>query len=298
MTSGVVNPASSILVATALTKIHPGAGRSPGIVDLPVVRDPLGYPFVPGSMVKGPLRTLLTYRIGKPDLARCLFGPEVNDKEKFSGALAFTDLYPIFMPAASPGLGMVYVTTPSLLSRAAALLRYAGQSKIAGGLENLATEASGNPVFTGRINGGRVQVGGLEVTSVRSASAPEGLEGLYNGLNPLYKGLPPSERLLVVPEDLGTLALDGLLLRLTRVRLDSLTKTVAHRGLWTEEYLPWGTLFLGAVVDTGFRGANCKGVVGDNAIAKLNNEVGGDFYAVIGGKETVGSGLLRARILV
>ena len=286
-----------LLSASALTKVHPGAGRSPGVVDLPVVRDPLGYPFIPGSMVKGSLRTIAERR-GNGNSVVCLFGPDVESPEKHAGALAFTDLYPLLVPAASAEHGVVYLTSPYLLARAAALLREAGRSKVAEGLEKLAENAASAPVFTG--GSGRISAGSLELENVSQGASPKGLEELYKGLNPLYTVLPPKSRILVVPEDQAVLAIDAQLFRVARIRLDDNTKTVARGGLWTEEYIPWGTLFLGAVLDTGFRGRNCSGIGSplETLHRILSQGAGPDgFSIIVGGKETVGSGLLRARLV-
>ncbi|MEB3860131.1 MAG: RAMP superfamily CRISPR-associated protein, partial [Desulfurococcales archaeon] len=60
---------------SVLTPLHPGAGRSPGVVDLPIIRDSMNYPFIPGSELKGALKTLLgrksnTISNGKIDCKR------------------------------------------------------------------------------------------------------------------------------------------------------------------------------------------------------------------------------------
>ncbi len=292
-----------VLSASALTKVHPGAGRSPGVVDLPVVRDPLGYPFVPGSMIKGSLRSLAERRAQDKDRVKCLFGPDVSDPNKHAGALAFSDLYPLFVPAPSVEHGVVYLTSPALLSRAAALLREAGNTGIAESLESLASEASSGPVFTGSAGNCRVSVGSLEFkikTSETKNTSLSNLEQIYNGLNPLYSILSPKDRILVVPEEQAVLAVDAQLLRVARVRLDDTTKTVATGGLWTEEYLPWGTLFIGAIIATGFKGSACSKIGNPllelvNILKKANNKE--IFSVVVGGKETVGSGLLRAKTI-
>ena len=45
----------------ARTALRVGAGRASGVVgnDLPVLRDALGHPFVPGASIKGTLRARL-----------------------------------------------------------------------------------------------------------------------------------------------------------------------------------------------------------------------------------------------
>src|SRR5208282_3302509 len=54
---------TQIVGLVAETSIHPGAGQSSGIIDLPVAREAAtDYPFVPGSSVKGALLGLARQR--------------------------------------------------------------------------------------------------------------------------------------------------------------------------------------------------------------------------------------------
>ena len=42
---------------SALTPLHIGVGRAPGAVDLPIARDSFGLPFIPGSSIKGSVKS-------------------------------------------------------------------------------------------------------------------------------------------------------------------------------------------------------------------------------------------------
>ncbi|HID41235.1 MAG TPA: type III-B CRISPR module RAMP protein Cmr4, partial [Pyrodictium sp.] len=94
----------------------------------------------------------------------------------------------------------------------------------------------------------------------------------------------------------------------TRVRLNRDTKTVWKGGLWTEEYIPYGSLFAGLIGDSTFRGAPCGKTEerdDDDAVARLSEiakshlsgKDGNTFYLMVGGKETIGSGLLNVNII-
>ncbi|MGC9117278.1 MAG: hypothetical protein ACP5ID_06775, partial [Conexivisphaera sp.] len=75
---------------------------------------------------------------------------------------------------------------------------------------------------------------------------------------------------------------------------DEEKKVVEEGALWTEEYLPLGTVMLGAVFDGGRKNSACNalGVDGDGALGKLGELLNGSIVTV-GGKETIGRGLLR-----
>ncbi|MGC9117048.1 MAG: type III-B CRISPR module RAMP protein Cmr4, partial [Conexivisphaera sp.] len=104
--------AGRLLLAYSLTPVHAGAGRSVGAVDLPVQRDPIGYPVIFSSSFKGALRDNLGARLGHGDkFIKCLFGSDVEEAQKESGRLILTDLYPILYPVANVERGYVYITT-------------------------------------------------------------------------------------------------------------------------------------------------------------------------------------------
>jgi CRISPR-associated protein Cmr4 len=278
---------------------------------LPVVRDPVGYPYLPGSEVKGALKTLLgrgarALSYGKVDCERggagvcCLFGGEVGEGPRGAGALVVSDFYPLLLPVPSAEVGVAYLTTPYLLSRAAAYLEAAGYSSDAGGLLELARAAGDGAVATFLGGGeGVVHVGGERLPARGGAGLDAGvldrLAWSQKPLNPLYEAVRPSGALVVAPERLGPTLVSHSLQRLTRVRLDRETKTVQRGALWTEEYIPWGTLLVGLVADSGFRNEYCKkaGRAGEDPLGELLGKLGGDSYLVVGGKETVGGGLLR-----
>ncbi len=311
-----------VLVASSLTKLHPGAGRSPGVVDLPVIRDPLGYPYVPGSQVKGALKSLLARKLkcmGDKGRASCggdtcsclccLLGAETGGEG--ASALQVTDLYPLLLPAPSAEVGVVYVTSPTLLSYAASILEAAGRGEEAGALRTAAklTE-EGKAAASFEPPNGSVYLGleRIEAEDNRSElkSALEKLTALYKGLHPLYETLDPLDRSLVVPEEDAVSIVESLLHRVTRVRLDRLTKTVGEGFLWTEEYLPWGTLLVGGIAETGFHSSHCeacgllKGRSSIDVFVELLKKAGvynGKVaYIVIGGKESVGGGLVKLAI--
>ncbi len=300
------------LLGVAVTHLHPGAGRSPGIVDLPVMKDSMGYPLVPASSVKGALKTRCGRKSGAIDrngkincnsnnnnLCCCLFGGEVEEGTKGSGAISILDLVPIAFPVASIDKGFIYVAPKSLLARAAAIMAAVGANDYAGLFTTL-TNGGSNAigvglnnsvyVFTSKINVARAPLSGQE------AQALQKLANTLANIHPLAASI--QNRLLVLDDSLAAPVVDRALLRVTRVRLNRETKTVATGGLWTEEYIPQGTVFVSAIIATGYTNEYCnnKATCSDSAqcLNTAINELDLDngLPVFIGGKETVGKGLI------
>ena len=316
-----------LMVASALTPVHPGAGRSPGIVDLPVVRDSLGYPYIPGSEVKGALKTALARALGAlkggdgyidcgkaRDLC-CLLGPEVEDQDKHMSAVVISHLFLVAIPAPSPESprGVVYLTSPSRLAILSNFLNSVGSNDKAAIIREAASLverralASFNPgAEYVRIHLTRVPVAGNDNGKARQAG--EALSEVFKSVKGLHEVASLADSLLIVPESMAPTLFEKSLLRHTRVRLNRDTKTVWKGGLWTEEYIPYGSLFAGLIGDSTFRGAPCGKTEerdDDDAVARLSEiakshlsgKDGNTFYLMVGGKETIGSGLLNVNII-
>ncbi|ADL18422.1 CRISPR-associated RAMP protein, Cmr4 family [Acidilobus saccharovorans 345-15] len=282
-----------MVLAYAVTPVHVGSGRSPGFVDLPFQRDSMGYPVILGSSFKGALRFHLTPpSSGKPNdkgggndkdnkLVRCAFGPDIDEGgAKFMGRLVFTDLVPFLYPAPSLSEGYIYVTTKYLLNRAYDILSTVGVSP---------------PKALGA--GGTVTVGLREVRYAYTVNVSDVLGGRVDtrSLGYLLK-----DKAYVFDDDVGLQVVESSLVRVTRNALDDKTKTVKERALWTEEYVPQGTVMVGAMLDS-MRGSvdsmggndECRDI---DVMTELSNKLN-RASLFIGGKETVGKGLVRLLIV-
>ena len=340
-------PRGFIVLGYAVTALHPGVGRAPGTVDLPVQRDPMGYPMVHASSVKGAFKAECGRRVkveeggvcwnneGRIDCSRCplcccLFGHELGG-ESAAGLLAVLDMVPLFFPVPSLSHGYLYVTTPYLAARALAVLdAVAPPSGVQSELDSLkdllqSVKEKGSSLGEGQAVacsgiGGEVYVGstGLNVTGVLEKGSCDEKLKLVSGLGGIASTI--ASRLIVVSDADGPLLVEKGLVRLTRVKLRVDTKTVAGRALWTEEYIPQGTVFISgfaaltprsnryccrALKDEGKNGGDegksC--VVVDKDVGRLLTKfmklLGGDdckAYAIVGGKETIGKGMLLLQL--
>ncbi len=103
-----------ILGLLAETYVHPGAGQSDQAIDLPVARErTTGFPFVPGSGVKGAMR----------DRAMQVLGGEnreidrVYGKAEGAGDLIVSDARLLLLPVRSLSRAYVWLTCPYLIER-------------------------------------------------------------------------------------------------------------------------------------------------------------------------------------
>jgi len=267
----------------ALTHVHVGAGRSPGVVDLPVVRDSFGIPFIPGSSIKGAFKTKVAseknclisneegrVNCGKNDNCKaicCWLGPESG--EDGASRLIVTDFYPLLVPVPSLEHGFIYVTSELLLANATNF-----DISIGGDV----TEISDSVTV------------GVEKFNVK------GVIELNNNLMDVHPFLKIAKKVYVLDDSDLTTLFERTTIKLTRVRLDRKSKTVAGGMLWTEEYVPHGTVFAGAFVPREWKNKYCENGVKVNWKDLLGFQNGATAL-VLGGKETVGKGIVKMKLL-
>ena len=295
------------LMVYAVTPLHVGSGRSGGVVDLPVQRDPFGYPVVYASSFKGALKSFcgevydLPLKDGRLDCEKakvccCLFGPERGD-ETGSGVVTVTDLIPLFVPVPSMDKGYVYVTSKYLLSRALDFLELGGDAELKNELTELLNCVQKNSKGTVKV----------DVAGVNRPICEVEVK-LFNGLGVLADKL--KEGVVVLDDEEGSEILERAYVRVTRNSIDLTTKTVKEGALWTEEYLPQGTILMGALIPSvpkdnkycaeGSSNNVCDGACFERKLGEFLSKVSGGkgdgvktFFINLGGKETVGKGIIK-----
>ncbi len=124
----------ALMLFQTVTPLHVGCGQDVGVVDLPVIRErTTGYPFIPGSGIRGALRDLFERRdrehagnqaavtgAGGAE-ADLLFGPgaRVNDEEeeRYAGCVAVHDAKILLFPVRSDQRVFLWITCPAVLGR-------------------------------------------------------------------------------------------------------------------------------------------------------------------------------------
>src|SRR3990172_6197409 len=95
--------AHALILYQALTPLHVGCGQEVGVVDLPVVRErSTGYPYIPGSGIRGSLRDEFESKHGRTNGLLNFFGPETEDiqeeDQRHAGCVAIHDTRILFYP--------------------------------------------------------------------------------------------------------------------------------------------------------------------------------------------------------
>jgi len=264
---------------SAVTHVHVGWGRGQADVDQPIIKDPMGIPFIPGSSVKGALKTKFLIEGGCTSSSNggegycekcaevcCLFGGEMGGEG--ASRVVVADFYPLLIPVPSLDYGYVYVTSDSLLQYAESL-----------GIKVIKGEGEGEEIFVG-----------TQKVSVNAVHLDERVARLH----PFLKRFLRSDsdkyvRVYKVDDDHLSRLVDAALVRLTRVKVARGTKTVERGKLWTEEYLPHGTVLAGAFVYRPWRNVYCERCERCEEIWERLKDV----LLTIGGKETIGKGLVK-----
>ncbi len=300
----------------ALTQVHVGIGRSPGTVDLPIARDSFGLPYIPGSAIKGSMKSACLRSYYRECVEEC---KTKRDKEKekcllenckcyqlygwdlrllegespvvpFLSPVSVTDASLVLFPAYNDLGEYAYVTSRLALRRLEDLLNL----KLDGIKFELQPIDNPPTYFNDiAINKNKVKV----VESDKFAK----LKGEGSKLSELLL----EKKIYVLSDEDFLNVVEAGIIRQTRVRLDFLRKSVVSGALWSEEYLPEGAVFffLGiyhplnlALTDYADFRARVPTILQEtHGVFKchLDELERMDFVLEIGGKETIGKGLVK-----
>lgn len=279
-------PAGELIWLRAETFIHAGVGQQASVVDLPFAREgATGYPYIPGSGVKGALRD--AYWLGKRGATTPWpTGAEKADEEKAAitnplfgkgdgaGKILFSDARLAFLPVRTLGDTYRYVTSAGLLRRLRRDLEFVQQSWQAPSLSPGENEIFAPP-GSGKIF---LEEFPFDAKPLNGFTAPCGLAKVETELR---------ARIAILHDGaFDYFARHGLFVR-QRNALEAATKTAKGTALWSEESLPPDTLMY--VVLTP-RLPHPQDALND-IIRTLHDKCGCYFQA--GGNETVGEGWFK-----
>ncbi len=314
---------SDLYFLTTITPLHVGVGRTVGSVDLPVARDGFGYPYVPGSSIKGVVKSkcMLRKLLESGEVPRectVYYGVDsrseesISEEEVWVSPVSFTDayllLYPIRVEKYSSGEdppAFAYATSNLLVSRYNDFV------------ENLSIVGHDLLDFTIKLDNSDPNnsnsdeaCGDLIVNNVivregcRKYYEKEKLSELLGGLVDIIKNMGKlDENLLnggvyVFDDKVFREIVEAGIIRQTRIRLDYKRKAVMPGALWSEEYVSQGAVFYFASIYRSVKTRNC--IISADDAKSRNRRIMLDYadegVLVIGGKETVGKGLVRIKI--
>jgi len=279
----------------ALSPLHAGTGRGVGAIDLPIAREKAtGIPIVPGSTIKGVLRTNCGV---DDDLKARIFGPETDNASDHAGSAQFSDLRLLFLPVRSLSGTFAWVTSPLLLSRfqrdcVMTNTPFPAQvPSVSDKDECLVSSADSKLTMAIEMQENQVVLEELRLASQTNTA----LNDLVNWLKVFLFGVDASwqtlftERVCVVHDDVLSFLLDTATEITARIRLDDEKKTVAQGALWYEEALPAESILSGLMVIQEIQARERKVV---DAIIELAQSP-----LQVGGSATVGRGLCRLHLV-
>jgi CRISPR-associated protein Cmr4 len=273
-----------VLGLLAETSIHVGVGQVDGAIDLPVAREGgTGYPFAPGSGVKGALRDEARDR-GLKALADKWFGTEpkngANPDGGSAGEVLVGDLRLLLLPVRSLTGSYQWLTCPHLIERFVRdCTRLGLGSSESFNFDVLNSVERGRTPKILRKDTGLIY---LEERLFESASLPEKLDELLQSAIP-YKASRtrlPNQLGVVSDKDFAWFARHALPVA-AHNKLNENTKS--SENLWFEETMPPDTVMVLTLVDRRNNGAS------EEAFDTL---FGNDAkpYLRVGGNETTGQG--------
>ncbi len=262
---------SLMLGMLAETPVHPGAGRSLGVVDLPVAREAAtGYPVIVGSSLKGSLREKAEESNGRDDDAvKRAFG-----RQEHAGDVLVSDARLLLLPVRALDRASRFVTCPQLIERYCRDLARAGIGSVpppvppVPAIESGKVRAAGEPSYLF-----------LEERSFAVAGEPD--DTLVESILPLVRHDVVHDRLrnslvVVSDDDFAWFARYGLQIQ-ARNSLEVGTKK--STSLWYEETLPPDTVMYALLLGR------------DNGSLMLVQQLfEQDCYLQAGGNATVGQG--------
>ncbi len=262
-----------ILGLLAETSIHPGAGRSVGVVDLPVAREAAtDYPVLVGSSLKGALKQWANEH-------NSLEKDHLFGKQEGAGALLISDARLLLLPVRSLDTAYKWVTCLHLLER---FQRDAKRAGLSVDFE-LPDPQEGEAIAT--------KEGDLFLEERQFKCTPKPDSTIIKALESIIPHATTRSRLgtqLVIlhDDDFAWFARYGLAVNARNV-LDE--KTKSSKNLWYEETLPPDSLFYAVLSD---RNPN-----GTSAVTTLDKPLNTKPYLQAGGNETVGMGWFAVSVL-
>ncbi len=300
------------MLMVPLTPLHVGSGREAGAVDLPVQRDPIGYPVIWGSSVKGALRSFMSRNLAvKREVVTTLFGPERGEGELEIGRMFVSD-FRLLAISGGCGLGGCLYTSRYLLMGFREILRLltnlsSRYKEYLDVVEEILRGANDERIvyLSSEPGEGIVGLGG----GIYVSNNGEGLRyRVYEWLRELFEKVLSeiygggslaewfSKRVVLLPDNLAVDIIGKrLVMKITRVALDYERKRVREGALWSEEAVPEYSVFAGTFMFQRNGNGESPYKLFREAVCPERREC--SFYVVVGGHETIGRGLVRMRVV-
>ncbi|NLG86288.1 MAG: type III-B CRISPR module RAMP protein Cmr4 [Firmicutes bacterium] len=283
--------------------LHPGAGTSTEVIDVPIQREAhTKYPIIPASSLKGSLRDLAERKIADQSLVADVFGV-VRDKEAFAGALTVGDGKILALPVRSLTRTFFWVSSPLVLSRVKRDVKASGLRADWGVIPEI-EQGQGLVPTECNIEGDLyLEEMNLSIKPNKEVSAMA--QFIASQLDPAIIGEAYAHKLqndlVVVSDDDFSYFVRFATHVTARIQLTSAKTTgtyetadgVKEQGnLWYEEALPPETIFYAQVGADNPRGNSLSN--SQEVLQILTDTILADRFIQLGGNETLGQGWCAA----
>ncbi len=287
-----------LLFVHALSPLHAGTGQGVGVIDLPIAREKAtGLPFLPGSSLKGTLRSVCS----ESERAK-IFGPDnadIESNESYASSAQFSDQRLLLLPIRSLAGTFAWVTSPYVLSR---FLRDIKDVQVKTPVLKTPTIQSDEQCLiatkTRSITMGTdsqmVYLEDLDLSAQESKEVKDWADWISKQVfsdDPDWQHML-IERFCVVHDDIFNFMISASTEITARIRMQENSKTVQSSGLWYEEALPTETILSGIVL--AMPTARSKATVGE-VFSTLQELTGKTMQ--FGGKATIGRGMCRVQLV-
>ena len=313
---------AKIITFYTMTPLHMGSGTSTSGADLPIQRERhTQFPIGQASGIKGSLRHLAeTVSIDKK-VINTIFGPDTQGASQHGGALSLTDARLLLFPVRSAKGFFGWATCPAQLSRLkrdVMALLVTQRQELPAALAAIDDLLQSNVLTSNDVallprdthlllKGDRAVLEDLCFTLPKQEDTERQLltdlaswiatSLLPQGLD--YWAGKLKHALVLVNDEVFSGLVQTATEIVTRIKLDNNTGIVAE-GPWDEEQLPTESLLYSVVLSTSPRGDNNSSELvevgtADAVMRVLEENVLKNGLLQLGGNETIGRGLVRAR---
>lgn len=243
-----------------LTALHAGIGQGTGIIDLPIAREKAtGIPYLPGSSLKGALRTRCKMECRLQDCYE-IFGPEnADDANASAGMIQFSDQHLLLLPVRSLAGTFAWITSPYILERFARDRRFIQEKQdweydLPEFDESQCLITNADSKQAKIVVHYKQDVVYLEDLDLAPLYNQKAMNIATNVAKTIAQHLFPDnarwqqklvERFCIVSDDVLSFLLETGTQITARIRLQEDSKAVEDGGLWYEEALPAETVLLG-----------------------------------------------------
>lgn len=275
---------SKVFLMYAETELHAGKGMDIGVVDLPIQRErTTKFPIIQG--VKGALRAnIIDREIDKQKI----FGsePGENEQETQPGTIAFSEARILLFPVRNPDRLFVWVTCPLVLIRFLKNFENSYAKDLIKNIEN--TQIGDSEAITLDIQD-HVWLEDIELKAKKCVWLTGFSKKISETVSDTkYIKDKIASDIVVVNDNVFSQIVETMTNVIPRVRIDHAKGIVETGALWYEEYLPQDTVMYFVARETAYSK--------DNELNSLEEALK-DKVISIGGKETLGKGLVTLKVV-